>query len=127
MLTAVPEYAGTNESLDAIVLGLGVGPGDTVLAVAGSGDQAFAMLATGARVVVADSRQQQIDYVLHRAACLQQGNISGFLRESYGSLSGRFAREYFEVPGRLDSVRNNLPNLEVLPAMEFLNISCHYI
>ena len=118
MLTAVPEYAGTNESLDAIVLGLGVGPGDTVLAVAGSGDQAFAMLAAGARVTAVDSRSAQIKYVLHRVNCLRKGDVPGFLGQSLGTSTGTISGPYFQAHGRIELVRQNLANLKVLPNID---------
>ena len=53
-------YARTNEDLTAIVKGLDVNPADYILAVGGSGDQAFALLENAKRVLAVDAEDQQV-------------------------------------------------------------------
>lgn len=52
----------TNESLDAVVKGMGAKQGDNVLAICGSGMQAFALLESVDSVVAIDCHHNQAEY-----------------------------------------------------------------
>ena len=71
-------YSVTNESIDAVIKGLNLKSNDSVLAVAGSGDHAFAMLEYAGEVKVIDSNPFQIDLVMLRAELLRIGRYDLF-------------------------------------------------
>ncbi len=73
-------YSTTNETLDAIILGLDIHTNDRVLAVGGSGDQAFALAASGASVVAVDKRQRQVEFMEQRHLLLSEGRVNEFLQ-----------------------------------------------
>ena len=66
------EYISTNENLDAIVLGMDVNSNDRILAMGGSGDQAFALLEKAGSVTVVDRNSAQIWYIKQRAELIRQ-------------------------------------------------------
>lgn len=116
----------TNESLDAIIAGLDVKKGDNILAVLGSGDQPFAMIAEGARVVAIDTSHLQIDYAKRRLECLKQGITEGFFgcKDEIKELEKRGDRDaesekksaeqsdtYFKSERRMEKVLANMHNL----------------
>lgn len=70
----------TNESLPAIIAGLSPSSADRILAIGGSGDQAFALLEHGAQVAVIDHDARQIDFIRHRAAALADGDYYEFAK-----------------------------------------------
>ena len=69
----------TNESLDAIVIGLDLSPQNRVLSICGSGDQAFAILEKAREITLVDSRENQINYALNRKKMLLAEDFKGFL------------------------------------------------
>ncbi|MFB6350996.1 MAG: DUF3419 family protein [Bradymonadaceae bacterium] len=71
-------YANCWEDAEVLTDALNVGPGDRVLSVASAGDNALALLATGAEVVAADISPAQL-------ACLDLRRVA-FRRLSYGEL-----------------------------------------
>ncbi len=110
-------YKVTNESLDGIVQGLDLQPSDQVLAICGSGDQAFAMLEHVASVLAIDKQPSQVDLARYRLECLAKGDYEGFLLS--GSRFGKFTDldkrdAYFRSPGRLETIRSKLLNLTIL-------------
>ncbi|MBI4918589.1 DUF3419 family protein [archaeon] len=125
-----PRYTYVNESLDAIVKGLDLQPSDNVLAVAGCGDQAFAMLESGCRVTAVDVSPSQIFLVRKRVQALHQNDGRRFLVTEFDEdfaywnenvLAYRFLapdcfkkrNNYYSKPGRLAAIQQNLGNLTV--------------
>lgn len=122
-------YSVTNENLNAVVEGMAISSNDSVLSIAGSGDQVFAMLEKGARVTALDTNPSQIKYLLERKKFLENGDYESFFPSKLlGACDGKngnrfdfdFAkflanrrREYFHID-RLDKIKNNLSNLSVL-------------
>jgi len=121
------EYPFTEERLEAIIAGLDINPKDIVLAVGGSGDQAFALLEKAKRVLVVDLNPSQIDYIQRRVKLLQDEDYKGFLEipecedgDGWGkSYRTHLKKElvlrnwYFtcEKREKLDRIRENLSNL----------------
>ena len=122
-------YTCSNEHLGAIVLGLDIQPSDRVLAVAGSGDQALAILETAGFVRAVDTEQAQIDLFKQRVQALAKGDFDEVLRvDSFGScdghISGTYSPEianfmlgarnkYFLEGNRLKRIQANLGNLVI--------------
>lgn len=108
----------TNETLDAIIAGLDVKQGDNILAVLGSGDQAFAMIAEGAKVVGIDTSELQIKYAKQRIEYLKQGNTDGFLKypqkEEMDEEDAENCKRYFNSEGRIGRILENLENLSII-------------
>ncbi|MFA5142116.1 MAG: hypothetical protein WC471_04050 [Candidatus Woesearchaeota archaeon] len=73
----------TNESLDAIIAGLIPQSNDNILAICGSGDQAFALVQYGAKVFAVDNIPEQVTYAESRKTALLKEDITGFLPASY--------------------------------------------
>ena len=101
-------YNHTNENLTAIVAGLDLSLEDTVIAVGGSGDQAFAMLEFAGKIKVYDTIPEQLNYIKERAEALREENYDGFLkgeplRDSY----------FLEDKNRLARIRERLLNLTI--------------
>ncbi len=71
-------YTATNESLDAIVCGLDINRDDDVLAVCGSGDQAFAISEFANSVTAIDIHLEQIKYAAERRRYLVQERYDCF-------------------------------------------------
>lgn len=113
-----PGYSVTNESIEAVMGGLQVSEKDRILAIAGSGDQGFAMLEITREVVLVDNDERQIDWVRRRARCLAKGDNVDFLYaphsiDEWAEICKPRRDEYFEIPGRLEKIRANLPGLRV--------------
>jgi hypothetical protein len=119
-------YFTTTESLNSIITGLTPSPDDKILAIAGSGDQGFAMLEYGARVTLVDSDENAIDFVKDRAEALKNGDFRGFFYPkgwSPPSLENLIIRNrYFNVQWpryfssrRVRKIRSNLGGLTILP------------
>jgi hypothetical protein len=123
-------YACTNEHLGAIVSGLDIQPSDRVLAVAGSGDQALAILEKAGFVKAVDTKQVQIDFLKKRVEAISKGDYdSAFNVEFFGRYDGcicgakrnidvarsmlKRRNSYFLESNRLNQIRNNLANLEI--------------
>lgn len=116
-------YSVTNESIDAVVTGLDLKPEDTVLAVGGSGDQAFAILEYANRVQVIDSCPTQINLVRLRTEALRTGMFELFF---YGNedLPREISRkrEYFLKEGRLERIRSKLRNLSISDYLDIFHL-----
>lgn len=109
------KYLHTNESLDAIAKSMQLTREDNVLAILGSGDQAFALLEYAGSVVAMDDIQEQAAYAQGQKELISQGSFEQFLArrvinapDAYKSM-----QEYFKSPGRLDSIRKRLNHLEI--------------
>ncbi len=114
-------YYATNESLDAIVKGLDLQPTDEVLAICGSGDQAFAMLEHVDKVIAIDYDPAQIKYAKKRKLALQDGDINKFIfpvsqihivEELVEEFPARC--EYFQDPERIRKIQAKLHKIEFL-------------
>lgn len=134
-------YSCTNEDLRGIVLGLDFSPEDSVLAVAGSGDQAFAFLEFAKQVKAVDIVPEQIELMRQKAEALRAGDYEEFLRvEANGSCDGNLPgthipeyaefnrlrrRKYFaeDDSQRLERVRANLGNLVIAEPADILKVA----
>lgn len=134
-------YSCTNEDLRGIVSGLDFSPEDSVLAVAGSGDQAFAFLEFAGQVKALDIVPEQIRLMRKRAELLRSGDFDAFLRaQETGSCDGYLAgshttlfaelnrnrrKKYFveEDSQRLERVRDNLDNLVISDLGNILEVA----
>jgi|SRR3989344_3087460 len=107
-------YNRTNENLDSIVAGLDLTEQDIVLAVGGSGDQAFAMLEFAGRVKVVDKNQEQVQYIKRRAEALRQGDDVSFRQNTHGA--------YF-YDERLDRIKDKLQHLAVAEPADIVELT----
>ena len=107
-------YEHTNESLEAITIGLDVQPDDVVLAVCGSGDQSFALLENAKTVVSVDKSKVQLGYAERRAQLLGGGKLDEFLYVRGGEWPDSILEQrnlYFMQDGRLGRTADNLDSL----------------
>ena len=111
-------YSGTNENLDAIVMGLDLQPEDSILAVGGSGDQAFALLEKAGSVTVVDTNPAQIELIRKRAELLRLGDYEGFC----ASVSGNKSPEYFSRSGIEKTLHDKVGRLYVRDAVDVLEV-----
>ncbi len=103
----------TNESIDSIIVGLDLSKDDNVLAVGGSGDQAFACLEHVNSVALVEINSSQREFIKNRLRLLEQGDKELFVWP-YGNGTDnndtfKQLRQVFEVNthcGRKNS-RNN--------------------
>lgn len=111
-----PLFRHTNECLDAILAGLDVRRDDRILAIGGSGDQAFAMLAKGASVTVVDYSDEQIEYIRMRADLLRNRRYAAFLADDdpREEGDGRDCYAYLTIRSRLRRIRKNLDRMSIL-------------
>ena len=129
-----PNYSHTNESLDGIVKGMNVNETDEIIAVCGSGDQAFALLEYAKSVVAVDNDKEQIEYAKKRAKALKAGDYNGFFpcpNNVYFSPDGSYwkcfageVRQYFEKhnpEARLEKIRKKLGSLEIRHVTDLLD------
>ncbi len=79
-------YSVTNENLTATVQGLDLNSKDSVLAVGGSGDQAFAILEFARRVIAIDTETAQLEFMKKRFEALKEGDYERFLQEETNSI-----------------------------------------
>jgi len=111
-------YRATNESLDGIVQGLDLQPQDQVLAICGSGDQAFAILEHAASVLAIDKQPPQVELARYRQECLLRGDTDGFLLSTSRFVEIKTLADkrdaYFRSPGRLEAIRARLLNLTIV-------------
>ena len=114
-------FTQTNETLNAIIVGLEVSSKDIILAVGGSGDQAFALLEYAERVKVVDDRPEQLSYIRRRAEALQKGDYEAF------QPSNREVREdnagYFKSPTRLETIQKKLEGLIILQPSDIISLA----
>ncbi|HIH24421.1 TPA: hypothetical protein HA251_05280 [Candidatus Woesearchaeota archaeon] len=97
----------SNENIEQIIAGVRPIPGDDILAICGSGDQAFALAEYGARVYAVDNDPTQIAYASARAEMLKKGDFEGFLTYKRTRLMDHTIT-YFTGKGRLEGIRRNL-------------------
>ena len=118
----------TNESLNAIVKGLEIKPNDFVLAVGGSGDQAFSLLEDSFGVIAVDRNENQIDHINERKEYLKNGKYRDFLKVSKVSpdLKEIFNERntYFQKEGRLDNIANKLNRIKARAVKEVTTEIC---
>ncbi|MFA7707900.1 MAG: class I SAM-dependent methyltransferase [Candidatus Pacearchaeota archaeon] len=111
-------YFSTNESLGAIINGLDIKNTDNILAIGGSGDQAFAMLEYCKKVFVVDINEDQLYFIRQRVEYLKEGNINEFLTPGdFVDVFPMFTKErnnYFKHQNRLDKIKQKTDNLEIL-------------
>lgn len=109
-------YPFTNESLASVVTGLQPTNVDVILAVCGSGDQAFALLESGARVVAVDTNERQVAYARARADALLAGDVETFLKQYDAGFKNKtilrsYRTRYFGSSlDRLDAIANGIAN-----------------
>lgn len=97
----------TNEKLPNIVAGLDPRPSDRILAVCGSGDQAFALLEYAFSVHAVDYHEDAIAYAQRRHQSLQQRYEGGFYIGVVDPFSNRPSEHtigYFSQEGRLATI-----------------------
>ena len=124
------EYSVSNENLQAIISGLELNSEDSVLAVAGSGDQAFAILEYVKNVMAVDINPSQVSFMKLRRSALQRGDIGGFFQDDvsqkkeinflgWQKRDTEFyrsrRREYFSAEGRFDRIKKKLGHLIIFP------------
>lgn len=123
-----PWFQTTDENLEAVVSGMDLSPEDRVVAICGSGDQAFAMLESAGSVTAVDFVEVQIEFVKKRAQLLQKGKYEDFLAvgvnedDRYRDLVKQDAEKrnpYFQVPGRLSKIRDKLAHLDFIEGKIF--------
>ena len=124
MITGL-KYSCTNENPAGIVAGLVPSQDDSILTVAGSGDQAFALLEFAGRVKAVDILPAQIEFMRQRVEALRAGNYEKFLGPfaigisdgvvESSSDSKRRQRDYFLKGNarRLMTIRAKLDNLVI--------------
>lgn len=117
----IPSYPYTNESLDAVVKGLDVNSSDDIIAVCGSGDQAFAMLEYANSVLAIDSDINQVEYANKRAVMIKEGSFEKMFEAAPRYLcqckneidNKKRSIAYFMQPGRLQRIRRKIGSLEI--------------
>ncbi len=112
----VPIFPISNESIEAVVVGLNPGSNDSVLTVAGSGDQAFALLEKAGNVVIADISEAQLELVRKRKDALEAGDYETFFMPTGSDyeLFNAYPRiRYFDRMSRLDRIQERLSKLEI--------------
>lgn len=98
----------TNETIEAIIVGLDIKPNDYIIAICGSGDQPLAMLEYARKVLAVDFTISQIEFTFEQINLIKKGDYDGFL-----SNRGRGNDAYF-TKERLDCIREKLPNLGIM-------------
>ena len=132
-------YSHTNEDLRSIIFGLDLNAKDNVLAVAGSGDQAFAILELAGSVTIIDVNSNQIEYIKKRIESLKKKDYGDFLKIRIPGvrdnlLRGKFSKgyskfnlgkrnEYFLKKGRLNKIGKNLNNFKINKLGDILKIA----
>lgn len=117
-------FRSTNESLEAIVKGMRLTRKDNVLAVCGSGDQAFAMLEYANSVVAVDRNKEQIEYAKERARLIEAGDIDGLINEAERvckMTTPDYIKLYFSQPGRFERIREKICRLEIKQVNDILD------
>lgn len=118
-------YSHTNESLDSVIRGMDMrNSRGSVLAVAGSGDQAIAMLEDARLVTVVDIDQNQLDATERKVDLIRKGRFADFLDpDSYVNeqedglrLSNR--NRYFSKKGRLERIQKEIDRINILKSSD---------
>lgn len=92
-----PRYTCTNENLKEIIRGLRISSSDTILAIGGSGDQAFAMLLDSPKkIVVVDSAEEQVDHIKKQMERMHKELYWDFLRSRLGGKFNQKEPDKFE-------------------------------
>lgn len=111
-----PTFSGTNENIEQIIAGLQPNPDDRILAICGSGDQAFALAEHGARIYAVDNDPEQIAYAKQRASLLAQRRYDVFLSINRSPpiidasvMEGTI--DYFTRRGCLTTIRSHLDRI----------------
>lgn len=102
----VIQWQRSTEKLPVIVSGIRPDSRDYILAIGGSGDQAFSMLEFGARVLAVDKNPEQVSFIEQKVQSIQNRDYSSFLNRPITAYY--FDREMLEL------IRNNLSQLEVV-------------
>ena len=103
----------TNESLEAIMLGLDISPGDTVLSICGSGDQAIAMIEKASIVRTVDVDSRQIRYAKSQITNLKEGMQSRFWGDgTWPVITNGNRNNYFFNRKRLAVITPRLDRIE---------------
>ncbi|MEK6913845.1 MAG: hypothetical protein AABW47_04220 [Nanoarchaeota archaeon] len=108
----------TNESLEAIIKGLNPQSKDSILAICGSGDQAFAIIEKTNKITVVDNRACEIQYFLKRKSLLESEEFEKFLnseiepRDNRERYSLKIRNKYFSIE-RLKRIRLRLKKSEI--------------
>jgi len=137
-LTGELNYSHTNEDLQAIVVGLAPTKKDRILAIAGSGDQAFALLEFVKEVSIIDVNSIQIEYIQKRIKFLKEKKYGKFLKIDkqgkrdnilQGKLCKKYSKgnlikrdKYFSKKGRLRIIRNKLSYLKISKKKDILKL-----
>ncbi|HIH24422.1 TPA: hypothetical protein HA251_05285 [Candidatus Woesearchaeota archaeon] len=117
-------YGHTNESLQGIRTGLQAGPDDTVLAICGSGDQAFMLLEYAKRVIAIDNNPAQVEYAKERASDLRGGNVGMFVyapaldyefREAYAERNRYLGTHAPDIRENIENIEFHVANIAALP------------
>lgn len=117
MLSTRVRYPITNELLEPIVKGLDLKESDKVLAVGGSGDQAFAILEYAGEVLAVDNVPAQVVVMEQHARLIKRGQFEEFLYpkelEGISTLSRSLDQRdlYFSEGERLSRIRSKLHNI----------------
>jgi len=117
------KFTHTTESLWAIMHGMEPREDDYILAIAGSGDQALAMLERGCRVRAVDGNPNQLAYFERQISRIRREDEAFFKNTEVGAFEVRnhamrvhlrHARIMYFTPQRLQAIKQNLDNLELV-------------
>ena len=112
-----------NESIPSIIAGLNPNENDIILAIGGSGDQAFALLEFGCKVCVVDYNPAQINYIKEVIQNIKQNNFNFFINiENNDNVSKKIKQntnidffelrtKYFNNLERFEKIRSNIDKL----------------
>ena len=115
-----------NESLPSIIAGLDPQKEDAILAIGGSGDQAFALLEFGCRVYVIDYDNSQINFIKSVFQILKNRDFDSFIYRENNDKISQFIKErigvdmfeqrntYFNNQERFNKICSNLDNLTII-------------
>ncbi len=82
------KYPCTNESIPAVLGGLGLKSDDVVVSIAGSGDIPFAISPYVSKVYAVDSDESQIEFMREQVEFLEEGDFDGFCRSKFMARNG---------------------------------------
>ncbi len=121
-------YKISNEKLESIVFGLDVCNRDCILAIGGSGDQAFALIEHKAEVLAVDEDPAQIVYMNENIELIRRGEFREFFKRrlenfpcknsksnqtlhGYLQLEQIYGTEYFTL-NKLKRIQSNMDKLK---------------
>jgi hypothetical protein len=108
---AAPNYKCTNESIEAILLGMDVKPEDNILCIMGSGQQGLAMAGEGANVTLIERSKSQADYFSRLFSFLSdEKNQNELCRDILVEISRAYKspKSYFSDLKKIADIRKNL-------------------